>query len=121
MAEEPGDWLADGGGEVIDNLGAIIERQDDVLLGRGTYDYWVGYWPTSEMEPFASFINGVRKHVVTLSEPGESWANSILVREPVVEYVEGLKGGSGGDIGIHGSISLAQSLLGAGLIDELRS
>ncbi len=120
VAEEPGDWLADGGPEVIDNLGGIIETQDDVLLGRGTYDYWVGYWPTSEMEPFASFINGVRKHVVTSSEPDESWANSTLVGESVVDYVEGLKGGSGGDIGIHGSISLAQSLLAAGLIDELR-
>ena len=120
VAEEPGDWLADGGPEVIDNLGGIIATQDDVLLGRGTYDYWVGYWPTSEMEPFASFINGVRKHVVTSSELGESWANSTLVGEPVVDYVERLKGESGADIGIHGSISLAQSLLGAGLIDELR-
>ena len=120
VAEEPGDWLSDGGREVFDNLGGIIETQDDVLLGRGTYDYWVGYWPTSETEPFASFINGVRKHVVTSSEPGESWSNSTLVGEPVVDYVERLKDGPGGDIGIHGSISLAQSLLRAGLIDELR-
>jgi dihydrofolate reductase len=120
VAEAPGDWLSDGGREMFDNLGGIIETQDDVLLGRGTYDYWVGYWPTSEIEPFASFINGVRKHVVTSSEPGESWANSALVGEPVVDYVERLKGGSGGDIGVHGSISLAQSLLQAGLIDELR-
>lgn len=37
-----------------------------MLLGRGTYDYWVGYWPTSDVEPFASFINGVseaRRHL----------------------------------------------------------
>jgi len=32
----------------------------------------------------------------------------------------GLKARVGGDIGIHGSITLAQSLLAAGLVDELQ-
>ena len=54
VAEEPGDWISDGGPEVFANLGRTIATQDDVLLGRGTYDYWVGYWPTSTIEPFAS-------------------------------------------------------------------
>ena len=31
-----------------------------------------------------------------------------------------LKSGDGGDIGVHGSISLTQSLLAAGLVDEVR-
>ena len=31
-----------------------------------------------------------------------------------------LKAGQGGDIGVHGSISLAQHLLAQGLVDELR-
>ena len=46
VAEEPGDWISDGGPEVFANLAETIATQDDVLLGRGTYDYWVGYWPT---------------------------------------------------------------------------
>jgi dihydrofolate reductase len=120
VAEEPGDWISDGGPEVFANLGGIIESQDDVLLGRGTYDYWVGYWPTSKVEPFASFINGVRKHVVSSSEPTEQWANSTLVSAPVDGYVEALKNQPGRDIGIHGSIRLARSLLRARLVDELR-
>ena len=57
--------------EVFANLADTIATQDDVLLGRGTYDYWVGHWPTSTVEPFASFINGVRKHVFSSSEPRE--------------------------------------------------
>ena len=72
------------------------------------------------MEPFASFINGVRKHVVTAGEPAEKWANSTLVAAPVDGYVAALKNQPGGDIGIHGSIRLARSLLRARLVDELR-
>ncbi len=57
VAEEPGDWMFDTDRAIFDNLGAIIEKQDAILLGRTTYDYWVGYWPTSDIEPFATFIN----------------------------------------------------------------
>jgi dihydrofolate reductase len=120
VAEEPGDWMSDSGPELFANLGRIIETQDEILLGRGTYDYWVGYWPTSDLEPFASFINGTRKHVFTSRQPEESWENTTVVTEPAVDYVAELKRGAGGDIGIHGSISLAQSLMRARLVDELR-
>lgn len=120
VAEEPGDWFSDSGSEVVANLGRTIASQDDVLLGRGTYDYWVGYWPTSLVEPFASFINRIPKHVFTSTEPETPWANSTLVKAPVTEYVRALKQRTGRDIGIHGSISLATSLLRARLVDELR-
>ena len=80
--DEGTDWFNDSGPEVFANLGRIIGTQDDILLGRGTYDYWVGYWPTSELEPFAGFINGTRKHVVTSSAPDLEWANTTLVRAP---------------------------------------
>lgn len=119
VAEEPS-WFLDAGPEVFENLGRIIGSQDDVLLGRRTYDYWAGYWPASDLEPFASFINMTRKHVVTSSTPAQEWANSILVTTPVADYVTDLKGRPGGDIGIHGSIELARSLLRARLVDELR-
>jgi len=120
VAEEPGDWISDGGPEVFANLAETIATQDDVLLGRGTYDYWVGFWPTSTVEPFASFINGVPKHVFSSSEPDETWSNSTLVTSDVVDYVSALKDQPGRDIGVHGSIRLAGSLLRARLVDELR-
>ena len=119
VAEEPS-WFMDGGPEVIENLGRVIGSQDDVLLGRRTYDYWAGHWPTSDMEPFASFINTTPKHVVTSSAPTREWVNSTPVTTPPADYVAELKAGPGGDIGIHGSIALAQSLLRARLVDELR-
>jgi dihydrofolate reductase len=120
VAEEPGNWLFDVDEEVFANLGAVIARQDTVLLGRGTYDDWAGYWPGSDVEPFATFINRTPKHVVTSRPLAQPWQNSVVVAEPVVEHVQALKRGDGGDIGVHGSITLARSLLRAGLVDEVR-
>lgn len=112
--------MFDGDQEIFDNLGHIIDTQDAVLLGRGTYDYWADYWPGPDVEPFVSFINATTKHVVTSSRPDATWANTVQVEGPVADYVSALKLQDGGDIGLHGSISLAQSLLQAGLVDELR-
>lgn len=103
-----------------ENLGHVIASQDSVLLGRRTYDEWAGFWPTSDQEPFASFINGTQKYVVTSSEPTVPWAKSTVVDGSMAAFVRDLKGRSGGDIGVHGSISLAQSLLQEGLVDELK-
>jgi dihydrofolate reductase len=119
VAEEPGDWFFDGGPEVFDNLSRVIGSQDAILLGRGTYEYWVDYWPTSDVEPFASFINRTEKHVFTSEALDRTWANSTFVTTDAVEYVARLKQGSGGDIGIHGSIEVARSLWRGGVIDEL--
>ncbi len=120
VAEEPSNWVFDVDEEVFGNLRQVIGRQDDVLLGRGTYDYWAGHWPTSDMEPFAGFINRTPKHVVTSSPLTQPWSNSTAVHGSAVEHVTALKAGDGGDIGVHGSITLARSLLRAGLVDELR-
>ncbi|MEO8693667.1 MAG: dihydrofolate reductase family protein, partial [Acidimicrobiales bacterium] len=92
----------------------------DVLLGRGTYDYWVDYWPTSDVEPFASFINRTQKHVATSSELTGHWHNTVRIPSPVADYVRDLKQQPGGAIGIHGSIALARSLIAARLVDVLR-
>ena len=120
VAEEPGNWMFDVDQVVFENLERVIHRQGDVLLGRKTYDYWAGYWPTSDVEPFASFINGTQKHVFSSSVPSLEWSKSTVVGSSAVPYVTGLKQQPGGDIGIHGSIDLARSLLRAGLVDELR-
>lgn len=120
VAEEPGDWMFDVGEEVFGNLAEVIEGQDAILLGRRTYDYWAGYWPTSDVQPFADFVNSTTKHVFTSTPLEPSWPNAVAVQQPLAEYVTGLKQQEGGDIGVHGSISIVQALLGAGLVDELR-
>jgi dihydrofolate reductase len=90
------------------------------LLGRRTYDDWAPFWPTSDIEPFASFINGVEKFVVTSTALEQSWSNTTVIDGDLIEFVTELKRRPGRDIGVGGSITLAQSLLAAGLVDELR-
>lgn len=120
VSEEPSDWFTDDGPELFALIGRVLATQDDVLLGRGTYDYWVDDWPTSDVEPFASFINATPKHVATSSGLTGAWADSARMTEPVTEYVRALQRGPGRDIGVHGSTELGRSLLAAHLVDDLR-
>ncbi len=117
--DDDSDWFTDGGPEMFANLGRVIGSQDDVLLGRVTYDNWADFWSNSDLEPFASFINESPKHVFTSTALDRSWANATAVSTSPAEYVADLKHQPGGDIGIHGSISLASTLLRAGLVDVL--
>lgn len=98
----------------------VIGSQDTVLLGRGMYDEWVRFWPKVENHAFADFINGVEKIVVTSTPLAPSWHNAKAASGPVGPLVAELKARPGGDIGVHGSITLAQSLLREGLVDEIR-
>jgi dihydrofolate reductase len=103
-----------------ENEARITGTQDAVLLGRHMYDEWAGYWPTVPEQPFADFINRVKKYVVTSRPLTRSWDNTEPIAGPIEDAVRRLKAEPGGDIGVHGSIRLAQSLLAAGLVDELQ-
>ena len=98
----------------------LIQSQDVVLLGRQMHDEWSQFWPTVPGQPFADFINNVKKYVVTSRPLATSWPNTEAVAWPVDDLVRDLKAQPGGDIGVHGSITLARSLLAAGLVDELQ-
>jgi dihydrofolate reductase len=120
VAEQPEEFVTEFDHVMRENLGRVIATQDTVLLGRRTYDDWAEFWPTSDIEPFASFINGVEKFVVTSTTPEETWANTAVVDGGLVEFVTKLRKQPGEDVGVHGSIALTQSLLEQGLVDELR-
>jgi dihydrofolate reductase len=120
VAEDPDRFFTAWDDVVDENLTAVIATQDAVVLGRGSYDEWAGFWPTSDIEPFATFINGVAKYIATSKPLEPEWANSTVIDGDLVEFVRDLKHQSGGDIGVHASISVAQTLLAAGIVDELR-
>ena len=120
VAEDPDAFITEWDDVMRENLGRVIATQDTVILGRQTYNDWAAFWPTSHIEPFSSFINGVEKFVVTSTPPGELWANTTVVDGGLVEFLTELRQRSGSDIGVHGSIALTHSLLEAGLVDELR-
>ncbi|WP_448640168.1 dihydrofolate reductase family protein [Geodermatophilus sp. URMC 63] len=120
VAESP-DSFVTGWDDVLDASGAaLIATQDAVVLGRRSHDEWAEFWPGSEIEPFATFINGVAKYVATSTPLGREWANTTVVDGDLVEFVRDLKNRSGGDIGVHASISVTQALLAEGVVDELR-
>ena len=119
VAESPDQFIS-GWDDEMDAAGAaLIATQDTVVLGRRSYDEWSTFWPDSDVEPFATFINGVTKYVAT-STPLGDWANATAITGGLVDFVQGLKREPGGDIGVHASISVAQALLAAGVVDELR-
>ena len=120
VAEQPSEFITEFDDAMSENLGRVIAAQDAVLLGRRTYDDWAEFWPTSDIEPFASFINGVEKFVVTSTKPVGSWVNTTVVDGDLFEFLTDLRQRTGGDIGVHGSITLTQSLLEQGLVDGLR-
>ncbi len=99
--------------------GEMLARQGAVLLGRRTYDEWSRYWPTSDEQPFADFINTIPKYVVTSTPLAGEWANAQPVAGPLPEVVADVKARTGADVGVHASITLAKALLAEGLIDEL--
>jgi dihydrofolate reductase len=120
VAESPDAFILDFDEAMEENLARVISTQDTVILGRKTYDEWAEFWPDSDIEPFASFINAVPKFVVTSTPPQRSWSNTTVADGDLKECVTTLKNQSGGDIGVHGSVTLSRSLLAQGLVDELR-
>ncbi len=120
VAEDPDSFFADWDDAVDANLAAVIATQDAVILGRRSFTEWAQFWPNSEIEPFATFINGVTKYVATSTPLDREWANATAVDGGLVEFVQDLKQRRGRDIGVHASLSVAQALLAAGLVDELR-
>ena len=121
VAEDVAGLFTEWDDEEVDAAGAAaIATQDAVILGRRSYDEWAPFWPGGTIEPFATFINSVPKHVATSSPLETEWANSRAIEGGLVDFVRDLKSQPGGDIGVHASISVAQSLLAAGVVDELR-
>jgi dihydrofolate reductase len=90
-----------------------------LLLGRVTYEGFAEAWPSREGE-FADKFNSMPKYVVssTLDEP--EWNNSTVLKGDVVEEVGKLRHEKDGDIVVHGSARLVQTLIEHDLVDELR-
>jgi dihydrofolate reductase len=120
VAEAPDEFFADWDDAMDANLAAVIATQDAVILGRRSYDEWAQFWPDSKIEPFATFINGVTKHVATSTPLNHDWPNATAIDGGLVDFVRDLQQQPGGDIGVHASIEVAQALLDADVVDEVR-
>ena len=106
----------------VDSASKIAE-EDAMILGRKTYEEWLHFWPDSDIEPFASHINGVPKYVVSRTLKSVSWPTKgtvHLLSGDLRDDVLALKNQPGGNIGVHGSPTLVGSLIKANVLDLLR-
>jgi dihydrofolate reductase len=94
-------------------------RSEVMLLGRRTYEWFAGRWP-SRTGPLADRLNAMPKVVVssTLREP--SWGNTTVLSGDVVAGVRRLREEHAGEIEVPASAHLVRVLLEHDLVDELR-
>src|SRR5882762_11070156 len=126
---------APGGGEDYEHAGWTFEidrgaegdkfkldetfASEALLLGRVTYEGFAAALPSVENE-FADKFNSMPKYVVSSTLETAEWNNSTVLSGDVVEEVSKLKQEQDGDIVVHGSARLVQTLIEHDLVDELR-
>jgi dihydrofolate reductase len=94
-------------------------NSEALLLGRVTYQGFAKAWPSVKDE-FGDRFNSMPKYVVSSTLEKADWNNSTVLKGDVVEEVTKLRRKPGGDIVVHGSPTLAKTLIANDLVDELR-
>jgi dihydrofolate reductase len=97
-------------------------RAGGFLLGRKTYEIFAASWPkaTDPADAIADALNSRPKYVASRSLDRLEWNNSRLLEGDVGHAVSLLKVQPGGEIQVHGSGNLMQTLLKRDLVDALR-
>ena len=118
---ERGGWV----GLIKDRPGAnklaLNEALDTeaLLLGRRTYQWMAGRWPSRSGE-LADRLNSLPKYVVSSTLEDPHWGNSTVLKGDVVNEVSRLKQELDGDIVVVASFQLVRTLMEHDLVDELR-
>ncbi|WP_030710145.1 dihydrofolate reductase family protein [Streptomyces sp. NRRL F-2580] len=106
--------------------GAFAEamaKAEALLFGRRTWQTMAAAWPDRAGDPFADQMNAIPKYVVsaTLGEDELTWNNTTRIAgAEAVARIRELRAADGGDLVVMGSPTLVRTLLGEGLVDELR-
>ena len=104
-------------------LMGFIDSVDTMILGATTYAQSVGYWPHADDQgEYGHKLNNLEKVVASSTLTHAPWGDfppATVARDPAATIRE-LKEQPGKDLWLWGSLSLMQSLLDAGLVDEVR-
>lgn len=97
----------------------VFGRVGAFLLGRRTYDIFAGYWPkvTDPDNLIADRLNALPKFVASSTLTDPEWHNTSVLGGDLAKEVTALKERTDGELQIHGSGALVQSLLNLDLID----
>ena len=109
-----------------DTFGRIMtewtKQASAFVLGRKTYEIFAASWPrsTDPADEIATALNSLPKFVASRTLSKLDWNNSHLLDGDAAEEIARLKKEEGGEIQVHGSGNLIQTLLKHDLVDALR-
>ena len=101
----------------------FIDSVDTMILGANTYAQSVGYWPHAEDQgEWGRKLNNLTKYVASTTLDNAPWGDfpAATVTSDPVATIQELKGQSGKDLWLWGSLQLMHSLIDAGVVDEVR-
>jgi dihydrofolate reductase len=95
-----------------------LDNYDAFVMGRVTYERFRDNWGAGG-NPYVDRIGAMPKYVASRSLDDVTW-NSTLLGPDIVTAIQDLKAQPGKDLIKYGTSRLDATLLGAGLVDELR-
>ena len=130
--DSPFEWVSGVSEDQYRAIETLYRSYDTILVGGTTYEEMVGYWPgaldsgegTDSNQAMAQHMHDYRKLVFSRDGKREltPWHNSAPVMAPddaaLVAFITALKAQPGRDIQLSGGASLAQALIGLGLVDR---
>ena len=120
VVEAPQNWVMPDD-QMFEEQTADYATSNALLLGRKTYEVFAASWPQRGSDVAnADWMNNVNKYVASTTLESPEWQNTTVLQGDVSEAASRLKQEEGETITVNGSASLLRSLLGAGLVDELR-
>ena len=118
-----GGWVGRVGDRGRDEAAKILldeaMRAEALLLGRRSYEFFAGRWPSRSGE-LADRLNRMPKYVVSATLEDPDWSNSTVLKGDVVNEVSALKQKLDGEILVYASFRLVYMLIEHDLVDELR-
>jgi dihydrofolate reductase len=105
--------------DVKDYLNELLFSPDALLMGQKTYEFFATVWPTRQGKD-ADRINSMPKYVASRTQKEPLRWNATLIKGDVVEEIAKLKQQPGTSLLQYGVGELTQTMLAAGLVDELR-
>jgi dihydrofolate reductase len=99
-----------------------IQQASGFLLGRRSYEILASHWPhvTDPSDVLARHLNTLPKYVVSRTLTAPAWGPATVIAGDLSTEIARLKADSDGELQVHGSRRLVQSLISQGLVDEYR-